>query len=267
MPGAVPREGSSERAGEGGEGCFTTVRILRGRPTRVERHAERLRRDAARLGLDLPGRAEIERLIVERAREEPGLGRDGILRIEWSRAGEGPPRLLGTARALDERPSVWRAAIAETTHPGPGRRHNTKQIGVVAYDRARAEARSRALEEVLLFDDGGRLVEGSHTNLLVVTSEGELGTPALELGAVEGIGLAVVRESEPSLRSVVLDRADLLSARELMAVNIVRGLAPIVELDGEAVGDGQPGPWARRLGSLFLEADRLRDSLSADQRP
>ena len=41
------------------------------------------------------------------------------------------------------------------------------------------------------------------------------------------------------------------SAQELMSVNSVRGVVPIVELDGRPVADGQPGPWSRRLRNLF----------------
>jgi len=248
---------SSADFSAGHAGCYTTARVLQGQPTRVERHVERLRRDAARLGLDLPDRSEITQLLLETANRHFPPPADGIVRIEWSAASDpGAPRLRASARALAPGPDRWRARRALTRHPGPEERRNTKQIGVAAYESARAEAAVADLEEVLLFDANDLVVEGSFTNLLLVTEEGALGTPALSLGPVEGIGLAIVREHAPALREVQLTRDEMGALHELMAVNVVRGIASIVELDGRPVGDGQPGPWSRRLCPLFGESAR-----------
>jgi branched-subunit amino acid aminotransferase/4-amino-4-deoxychorismate lyase len=37
-----------------------------------------------------------------------------------------------------------------------------------------------------------------------------------------------------------------------MATNGVRGVVSIVELDGEKIGNGEPGPWANRLRRIFF---------------
>lgn len=247
---ADSRNASETGHGVARVGSYTTARIEAGRVMRVERHAGRLRRDAARLGLPLPARVEIERLLLATARESFGGG-DGIVRVEWCSAPGEPPVLRAIPRPLGDVPERWRARMARTLHPGPEDRHNTKTVDVAPYDRAREEALAAGVDEVLLFDARGRLVEGGHSNLLVVTPDGRLVSPDPELGPVEGLGLAIVRESTPEFRWARLDRAAVRSAPELMAVNAVRGVVPIVELDDEAVGGGQPGPWARRLRTLF----------------
>ncbi|MBW1886643.1 MAG: aminotransferase class IV, partial [Deltaproteobacteria bacterium] len=137
------------------------------------------------------------------------------------------------------------------THPGPGQRHNTKSVDVDAYDRARRAARTQGVDEVLLFDRGGLLVEGGHANLLLVDDGGILWTPDLSLGAVEGLGLSLLRERQRELREARLSLEQVRAARELMAVNAVRGVIPIIELDGRPVAGGEPGSWARRLRRLF----------------
>lgn len=76
-------------------------------------------------------------------------------------------------------------------------------------------------------------------------------TPDLALGAVEGLGLDVVLESRPEIGVARLSPDDVARARELISVNVVRGVVPIVELDGRPIADGQPGPWAARLRNLF----------------
>lgn len=253
-------------------GCQTTARVTAGRVERLERHAGRLRRDALRLGLSAPERAAIEAAAL--AAVAAGLGRgDGLVRIEWSaaaaaaRAGAATPivpRLTATTRPLGADPEVWRAITASAIHPGPGARAGTKALALPAWDAARAEREAAGVDEALLFDGAGRVVEGSRTNLVVVTAEGFRLTPARGLGPVEGLGLEWVREAVGGIvESLGIDRRDLLGAREVLAVNAVRGAVAIVELDGEAIADGRPGPLAKRLRTLVAtgrsEARRATD--------
>ena len=165
--------------------------------------------------------------------------------------GESLPEFSVTPRALGPEPDCWRACVSKATHPGPGQRHNTKHVNVTAYDLARAEVVDSRFDEVLLFDSDGLLVEGGRSNIILVLDSGGLATPALELGAVEGLGLTIVIESRPEIDFVKLSLKDVASARELMSVNSVRGVVPIVELDGRPVADGHPDCWARRLHNIF----------------
>lgn len=212
-----------------------------------------MRRDAERLGLPLPSLRESEALLLEAAATTFGRG-DGIVRIEWSQAEGAPPELTATPRPVGAEPDVWRAACSKATHPGPEDRRNTKYVAVSAYDIARDEVTGTDLDEVLLFDKDGALVEGGRSNFLVVLSDGQLATPALELGAVEGLGLTIVLESLSKILMARLSRDDISSARELISVNAVRGAIPIVEYEGRPIGDGSPGVWAERLKSVLSTA-------------
>lgn len=240
-------------------GCYTTARVSAGRIERLERHAGRLRRDAARLSLPLPDRRAIESLALDVVCAELGGG-DGALRIEWTTGGEAQPALRATTRSLGPDPRTWRVATATTVHPGPADPRDLKSLGVKAlgipaYDAARAERARAGVDEVLLFDAAGRLVEGSRSNLIVVSRDGLVRTPARTLGAVEGLGLEIVREFAPEIRETTeLGHGDLAAAAELIATNAVRGAVAIVELDGTAIGDGRPGPFALRLRGLFFRS-------------
>jgi len=235
-------------------GSYTTARVTGGRIERLERHAGRLRRDAARLGLPLPSRVEIERVFLEAAAHAFGRG-NGIVRVEWSRSPGGEPELIPTARPLGSVPSPWSARVSKATHPGPEFRANTKYVDVSAYDIGRAEVREADCDEVLLFDADGLLVEGAHSNFLVVTEAGQVVTPDPALGAVEGLGLTIVLENQPEIAFARLRHEDLEGVREMMSVNAVRGIVPITRLDGNAVAAGLPGPWSRRLRAPFAESN------------
>jgi len=234
-------------------GVYTTARVRGGRVERLERHAGRLRRDAARIGLPLPERRAIEALGLAAVRA--ALDRsDGVLRIEWSsEAGEAEPSLAATTRSLGADRKIWRASTARTVHPGPGNRRGAKVLDVPAYDDARAEVAAASVDEVLLFDAAGRLVEGSRSNLIVVTASGRVCCPAGSLGGVEGLGLELVRGLLPELRETTdIGAAELAGARELIATNGVRGAVAIVEVDGMPIGERRPGPIARRLLEPFF---------------
>ncbi len=230
-------------------GSYTTAKVSAGRIERLEQHVARLRRDAGRLGLPLPPSQDVERVFLESARETFGRG-DGIVRVEWSHLPDESPELFAIPRAFNPLGDTWRAIVSKTTHPGPEFRANTKYVDVSAYDLGREEVASSEIDEVLLFDADGFLVEGSHSNFLVVTDAGHLVTPAYALGGVEGLGLTIVRHGQ-DIAEARLTREDVANARELMSVNAVRGVVPILELDGRRIGDGQPGPRARTIGAIF----------------
>jgi D-alanine transaminase len=232
-------------------GSYTTARVSGGRVERVERHAGRLRRDAARLGLPVPPRIEIEALFLDTASRKFG-GSDGIIRVEWSHAPGAEPELIATTRELGIEKTSWRARVGKTLHPGPEARRNTKHVAVDAYFLGRDECEVHQVDEILLFDADGFLVEGSSSNCLVVDAEGRLVTPAASLGAVEGLGLTIVRENRSDISEAKLRIEKLRSAKELMATNGVRGVVSIVELDGEKIANGEPGPWAKRLRRIFF---------------
>jgi len=231
-------------------GSYTTAKITAGRVERVERHVARLRRDAGRLGLPLPPRAAIEDLFLTCAAKTFGKG-DGIVRIEWSHLPSEAPELIATPRAYADAGSEWRAATSKTVHPGPEFRANTKYVDVSAYDLGRAEIKASELNEVLLYDANGHLVEGAASNFLVVTRDDRITTPARDLGPVEGLGLTVLRDSHPEIQEAHLTRQDIATCQELMSTNGVRGLVPITHLDDHPINNGQPGPIAKALGATF----------------
>ena len=245
---STTNEASSESARR--LGSYTTAKVTQGRVERVERHAQRLRRDAGRLGLALPEQTAIEELFVRTAAERFPSG-DGIIRIEWSHLPNAAPELLAIPREFNPLANEWRAAISTVVHPGREFRANTKYVDMTAYDRGREEISTAEFDEVLLFDADGTLVEGAHSNFLAVTANGQVVTPATDLGPVEGLGLTIVREGPDPIAEVRLNREEVLQCREFMSVNAVRGVVPILQIDGKPVGKGVAGEWATRLGSPF----------------
>ncbi|UCE86113.1 MAG: aminotransferase class IV [Deltaproteobacteria bacterium] len=232
-----------------GRGCFTTARVRSGRPVWLERHVERVCRDAAGLGLGPLDPEMCRRALVELSAAAFGAG-DGVLRLHASRDGYAQTHLFAVPRALPAPKAVWSAQVSASPHPGPGPAcTGAKTSSRLVYALALEAAERAGADEAVLIDASGHVVEGAVSNLFWVGADGVLATPPLSRGAVAGVTRAVARERDPAIpeRDV---RADA-PLRELIAVNAVRGAVPIVRLDDRPVGDGRAGPGASHLAELL----------------
>lgn len=230
--------------------CYSTARIEAGRIRFESRHLRRLERDAGTLCL---GHIDTEtlRAAFRELAAAVFTGADGIVRVRLS-AGQGDtPHVVASAFDLGREPEQWRAVVGPVTHHGKTRWLGAKLMYQETIEIAREASAETGVDEALLFDDEGHLVEGARTNIVVVTAEGALVTPDPALGAVAGIALEIIRESEPTLRPALLTQGALRGAREIIAVNAVRGARPIVSLDGQPIGAGGGGSRFREFDAIF----------------
>jgi branched-subunit amino acid aminotransferase/4-amino-4-deoxychorismate lyase len=226
---------------------------VRGAVRHLERHVDRIVRDAALLGLGALAPDAARAALLQLARRAfPDA--EGVIRIE-ARAGDGgAPELVATSRPLGLEPAAWRAIVAREPHPGPSPWSRAKTVARESCERALAEAGAAGAEEALLADADRFVVEGARTSLAVVLASGALVTPPLARGGQAGIARALLLERVAEAREADVPLAALADARELVALNAVRGACPVLALDGRPVGGGRPGPWAERLAAV-LEID------------
>ncbi|MDP6977565.1 MAG: aminotransferase class IV [Myxococcota bacterium] len=237
--------------------CCTAARVRGGRVRHEAAHRARLTRDAMTLGA---GRVDDDRLTEAWAQLSEAAfgaaGAEGIIRIEAHPSEDGEAaHLLGTPREVGDEPTTWKAISCPTPHPGPGAHRGAKLVHFPAYEAARAHSASAGVDEGLLFNGIDHVVEGARSNLVVVRSDGSVVTPDPKLGAVRGVGLSVLQGAIAEIKPAAVTRDELRAARELIAVNAVRGARAIVEVDAAPVGDGKPGDWAARLDAVLSDGD------------
>ena len=227
--------------------------MVKGKPRFADRHASRIVRSARDLGLGEVDPETVRAALEELARAAFGGG-DGVVRFQASRDGDGVLHLVGVPRGLGDEPDVWRAIVVALPHSGGGLAGGLKVSSRLTMALAGDAAREAQVEEALLLDGAGFLVEGSRSNMVVVPADGPPTTPPAAAGAVAGIARGVALERVTELVEQPISEATLRSAREIVALNAVRDACPIVELDGAPIGDGHAGPWAARLAEA-LERD------------
>jgi branched-chain amino acid aminotransferase len=256
-----------------GDSVFETLRTYGGRAFALDAHLDRLVNSAGLVFIPVPLEkaafgAEIEAAITASGNAE------SYVRVMLTR-GQGS---IGLDPALAEKP---RRVIVVQPLSIPPAAFYTDGVGAVSYrtqrntDRTSAEgakignylvsvlamreATRVGAVEALVVDSEGRVLEGSSSNVFVV-SGGNIVTAPTTAGILAGITRHHVLEIAGELGVRVELRAPLLEeayrAEEVFISSSIRELMPIVRLDQRPVGDGRPGPVFRRL----LEAFRARFS-------
>jgi branched-subunit amino acid aminotransferase/4-amino-4-deoxychorismate lyase len=207
-------------------------------------------RDAAQLGI---GALEPETCLakLERAGHDAFGASQGIVRVEARRSAAGGTELVPSARPLGAEPEAWSAVVATARHEGPGPYPGAKRSPWPCVERARAEARAAGVEEALLVDESGRLVEGARSCVVALRDDGRAVLAPLARGGVRSVARELVLAARPDLLEADVSLDELLRAHELVALNAVRGARAIVRLDGRPVGAGTPGPLAAALRTVL----------------
>ena len=242
-----------------GLGLFETLALRGPLVLDLDAHLERLLAGATRLGLSAPAPAELRRAVLSAAREEPLAS--GWLKLVLSGGG----RLVVLRGALDPA-EVGRPASAVIL---PWRRNpqdplaGLKTLNYAANTLGLAHAASRGADEGLWLNTRGRLAEGSSSNVFVIRGRRVL-TPAPREGILPGVVRAVAIDAARRLgyelteTRVRLPR--LWAAGEAFLTSSLRGIRPLVRVDGRPVGDGSPGGSTRRIAQ---EVERLRAAIAS----
>ena len=235
-----------------GRGCYTSARVEAGRVWFEDRHVDRLVRTARQLGIGKLDGTAVRGAFSELAEAAFGDG-PGVIRFQASRDAAGTVHLVGVPRPLGAEHATWTAIVADLRHAGEALDTGFKVTSRLAITLAADAARIAGADEALLLDAAGHLVEGTRSNIVVVLPDAAPATPDRHSGAVAGIALDAAREQVSALVERSLSKTDLHGAGEILALNAVRGVRPITQLDGNPVGDGRPGPWADRFAAALAE--------------
>ncbi|MEE4638864.1 MAG: aminotransferase class IV [Wenzhouxiangella sp.] len=242
-----------------GESVFETIAFHDGRAPLWVRHIERLGKGAATLGLAPP---EADLLEQECRCLLSELVGQAVIRITLT-AGSGghgywPAERPTSRRILQrrdwpmhlEQQRLDGVSVIISTHalggagPLTGLKHGNRLLQTLA---AR-ECLQRGAEEALLLDQQGQLGEAISSNLLLVSGS-RIMTPARP--DVAGVGLAWLSDrlgDALEIGSVGMDRLATLS--EVLVINSVAGIRPVVAVEGQPF---PRGPVGRRLQSIWHE--------------
>jgi 4-amino-4-deoxychorismate lyase len=126
------------------------------------------------------------------------------------------------------------------------------------------EAKDHGADNGVFIDHRGMVAESSNMNVAFVTKERVFRHPPFD-AILSGITIQRVLDfAEQLVREGVLQAVSLAEipvpegreAAEMMLIGSSIKVAPVVEWDGEKIGDGKPGPLANRLLAMWNEDTR-----------
>lgn len=202
-----------------------TIRIRNGEAPLWYLHLRRLAVSCKALGVPLPGVLEV-----------PQGGNDRVYRLEVGMRGmQVSERLAGPATPV----KLMVSKVAHHSYP-------YKTTDRAQFDRALDGARAAGADDALLLTPGGFVAETSIWSVLWWEGD-QLCGPAFDLGILPGVGRARLTE----LIGKIEERHSTpreLEGLPFILVNAVRGVVPVVSLDGVPVpGSRETDALARRF--------------------
>lgn len=255
------------------DGVYEVWSVSGGRLADFDGHMTRLFRSLSELRIDPPmTREALTRVLRETVRRN--RVRDGIVYLQVTRgtarrdhpfpAPGTPPSVVVTAKSLNFDALEAKAAKGITILTQPDNRWgrcDIKTVGLLPNVLAKQAALDAGAGDAWLVDEMGLVTEGTSNNAWIVDKNGALRTRDIQANILRGITrqtlMQIVQEEGLTVDERPFSVEDAKEAREAFVTSASAFVLPVVGIDGTKIGDGKPGPLARRLRELYL--DKTRD--------
>jgi branched-chain amino acid aminotransferase len=256
-----------------GDGVFEGIRVYNGRVFECEAHLERLWASARAIRLTIPISPSEFKSAIQETVKANGF-KDCYIRALITRGvgylGLNPnrcpkPSIIIIADLIELYPqemyekgmSIITASVIRN-HPN-ALSPRIKSLNYLNNILAKIEGMQAGCVEALVLNQKGEVSECTGDNIFLVR-KGELLTPSVEAGILEGITRSVVlelaREMKIPVRETPLTKHDVYIADECFLTGSAAEIVPVTKVDSRKIGDGLPGPITRRLLDRFHEVTR-----------
>jgi len=256
-----------------GHSVFDTATLTGGMLYQLDPHLDRLLRSAelARVPLPFP-REELRQIILDTA--AASRQREGSVRY-WLSAGPGgfglgPAECVGSSFYV----IVFNQELYPASYYTDGMKVITSNIPIKPPLFARIkstnylpnvlvvlEAKDRSADNGIFIDQRGMVAESSNMNVAFVTKDRVFRHPVFD-AILSGITIQRVLQfaerlvQQGDLKEIRLADVSVNEGREaaeMMLIGSSIKIAPVVEWDRRPIGDGKPGPIAKKLFQLWEE--------------
>ena len=253
------------------DGVYEVTSVLGGKLIDFDGHATRLKRSLAELDMAEPMETE-DLLEIHRELVKRNDLTDGMIYLQVTRGAPGdrdfafPPEGTPPTVVLftQSKPGLADSPVAKTgirviSIPDVrwGRR-DIKTVQLLYPSMGKMMAKAAGADDAWMVEDGA-VTEGTSNNAYIV-KDGTIVTRHLGNEILHGITRAAVLRFAKEAQMKVEERAftieEAQAADEAFITSASMFVMPVVSIDGEAVGDGTPGPVATRLREIYLDESR-----------
>jgi branched-chain amino acid aminotransferase len=254
-----------------GDGVWEGLRVHHGKIAFLDQHLDRLYEGAKALDMEMEVSATELRQRLYRLLEKNNM-RDGVhIRLMVSRGIKATP--YQDPRITITPPTIVIIPEYKTTLPGTA--HKGIKLFTVHVRRgypdvqdpklnshsklncitACIQAAKAGADEALMLDPHGFIATCNSTHFFIIR-KGEVWTSSGDYclgGITRGNVIALCEQNQIPVRQKNFSLIDVYGADEAFVTGTFAGLAPVREVDGRIIGDGERGPMVEKLQQLYLE--------------
>ncbi|OIQ27026.1 MAG: D-amino acid aminotransferase [Alphaproteobacteria bacterium MedPE-SWcel] len=250
------------------DGVYEVTSVLGGKLIDFEGHVLRLQRSLEALDMAEPcsrdALLEIHRRLVELNGIDEGLvylqvtrGSDGDRDFAFPAEDTPPTLVLFTQNkpGLADNPAARKGARIISIEDIRWGRRDIKTVQLLYPSMGKMMAKKAGCDDAWMVEDG-HVTEGTSNNAYFV-KDGVIVTRPLSTEILHGITrkavLRLASEAQLKVEERLFTIDEAKAADEAFTTSASAFVMPVVEIDGVSLGDGTPGPIARRLREIYLE--------------
>jgi D-alanine transaminase len=259
------------------DGIYEVSAVIDGGLVDNDAHLARLERSLREIDLPMPAtKEEIVRLQKEL------IGRNGIeegsvyLQVtrgvadrEFAFPKDAKPSLVmfTQVREMTNDPAAITGIKLKSIPDIRWARRDIKSVALLAQVLAKEAAAAAGCQEAIMHEDG-IVTEGGSSTVFIVTEDGQIvarpNSNAILPGITRQSVIRLAREQNLAIEERLFTLDEVFAAQECFVTSATSLVKAVVEVDGKRIGGGQPGPLARRLRDIYIEAARAQ---AARERP
>jgi len=250
-----------------GDGVYEVIPVYSRLPFRIDEHLTRLQATLAGIQLTNPLSTEDWKAVIVKLIDAAPWD-DQSIYLQVTRGADNKrdhafppatvtPTAFAFASPLVTTPADVRArGVAAITVPDlRWSRCDLKVISLLANVLARQQAVDQGCAEALLIRDGF-MKEGAASNIFIVKDGLLIAPPKTQLmlpGITYDVILELAKLHQQPLEVREISETELRAADEVWMTSSTKEVLAITTLDGEAVGDGKPGPVGERMWQWYQD--------------
>lgn len=249
-----------------GDGVYEVIPVYAGRPFRAAQHLARLARSLELLRIPNPHDAAQWMTLIGKLQEANPMP-DQMIYIQVTRGvarrthafpGEVTPTvfLMSNPMSLPAAAATQQGVACITIEDRRWLYCQIKSTSLLGNVLAAQAAADHGVTEAIQLRDG-MLTEASASNVWVV-KDGAVSAPPKDNQILEGIRYGLIEELCETMgigfASRPVSREELFAADEVLLSSASKEILPVVTIDGQTIGQGEPGPVFKRLYAAYQTA-------------
>ncbi|TWT12493.1 D-amino-acid transaminase [Planomicrobium sp. CPCC 101079] len=251
-----------DRGYQFGDGIYEVIRVYEGNLYTAKEHIDRFYASAEKIKIVIPYTKDVFHKLVYDLVEKNEIN-TGQVYVQITRGAsvrqhhfpaDTPPVLIGYTKSVERPVELMEAGVRATfIEDIRWLRCDIKSLNLLGNVLAKQEAHDRGFYEAILHR-GEVVTEGSSTNMYGIKDGVVYTHPTDNLilpGITRSVILELCKKAGIQVQETAFTKSQALEMDEFFLSSTTAEVMPIIEIDGQPIGGGTPGPLTQKLQEAF----------------